>query len=359
MIARKPGMIAGVVAGAAMLLFAQQANAAAACASPKQMDGFKTCADVDAANKEGALVIYTTDPERGTAELLGAFNKMFPSIKTSFVRLQAGALYAKLMAERRANSHLVDAMQISDLGFVLDLQKRGGYLHYISPEMAAYKDGYKSVPEGYWTWGTIIMAGIAYNPKTVSAADAPKDWKDLLDPKWKGAISVKVSNSGLQHVSWYMLRQLYGPEYWTKFAKLEPKAYDSYVQQFDRMVNGQDKVIHTAQYSGYLEFKAKGAPVEFVYPPDGLPAGPETWGLISEAPHPAAAQLFMDWLLGLPGQVAIGNALHLNSPRDDAPPPPGGVSVSKLKLIFPSDWAAFIKTRPEFAEEWDKMTGLR
>ena len=61
------------------------------------------------------------------------------------------------------------------------------------------------------------------------------------------------------------LRRLYGDEYWTKFAALEPKAFDSYVQQFDRMVNGQDKVIHTAQYSGYLEFKAKGAPVEFVY----------------------------------------------------------------------------------------------
>ncbi len=355
----RQSVLAAVAALALGVPAAPPAQAQKLCASPQQMQGFKTCADVAKAKQEGAFVLYTTDPERGTAELLAEFNKLFPEIKTSFVRLQAGALYAKLMAERRANSFLVDAMQISDLGFVLDLQKRNGYMPYISPEMAAYKPEYKSQPEGFWTWGTIIMAGIAYNPKLVSAAEAPKDWKDLLDPKWKGAISVKVSNSGLQHVAWYELRRLYGDEYWTKFAALEPKAFDSYVQQFDRMVNGQDKVIHTAQYSGYLEFKAKGAPVEFVYPPDGLPAGPETWGLINEAPHPAAAQLFMDWLLGVPGQIAIGNALHLNSPRDDVPPPPGGVSVKELKLIFPKDWAHFITTRAAYAKEWDKMVGLR
>lgn len=352
-----PSTILAVAVATALL--SAPARADGVCASPKQMDGFKSCADVDKANQEGALVLYSTDPEAGSAALLASFNALFPKIKTSFIRLQAGALYAKLMAERQAKSYLVDVFQISDLGFVLDLEKRKGYLQYVSPEMAAFKPEYKSKPEGYWTWGTIIMAGIAYNPKLVTAAEAPKTWTDMLDPKWAGVLSVKVSNSGLQHETWYELRRIYGDDYFKKLGELKPRAFDSYVQQYDRLVNGQDKVIHTAQYSGYLEFKAKGAPVEFVYPPDGLPAGPETWGIIAEAPHPAASELFMDWLLSVRGQKAIGEALHLNSPRDDVEPPPGGVSVSKLKLLFPADWADFIATRPAFAKEWDKMTGLR
>jgi len=49
------------------------------------------------------------------------------------------------------------------------------------------------------------------------------------------------------------LGKLYGPDYWKKFGELKPKGFDSYVQQFDRLVNQQDKLIHTAQYSGYLE----------------------------------------------------------------------------------------------------------
>ena len=152
----------------------------------------------------------------------------------------------------RATSYLADVIQLSDMSFALDFQKRGGYMQYVSPEMAAYKPEYKSSPEGYWTWGALVMAAIAYNPNLVSREEAPKTWKDMLDPKWTDAISVKVSISGLQHVEWYMLRQLYGNDFWPKLAPLKPHAFDSYVQQFDRLVNGQDKVALTAQYSGYL-----------------------------------------------------------------------------------------------------------
>src|SRR5262245_46896582 len=107
--------ILGGLVAVAVAAFSGPAAAQKLCASPQQMSGFKTCADVAKARQEGAFVLYTTDPERGTAQLLGAFNKLFPEIKTSFVRLQAGALYAKLMAERRAGSYLVDALEISDL----------------------------------------------------------------------------------------------------------------------------------------------------------------------------------------------------------------------------------------------------
>ena len=82
------------------------------------------------------------------------------------------------------------------------------------------------------------MAGIAYNPKTVPADQAPKSWKDVLDPKWAGQVSVKVSNSGLEHETWYELKRLYGDDYLNKLGDLKPRAFDSYVQQYDRMVNG-------------------------------------------------------------------------------------------------------------------------
>jgi iron(III) transport system substrate-binding protein len=348
-----------LIAGAILLTSLAAAHAQGVCANPTKLDGFSTCADVAKAEQEGAIVAYSTDPEDGTAALLASFHKVFPKIETNYIRLQAGALYAKVNSERQAGAHLVDAMQLSDLGFVLDFQKRNGYTQYVSPEMAAYKPDYKSTTEGYWTWGAVIMAGIAYNPKIVPPDQAPKSWADLTDPKWRDSVSVKVSNSGLQHETWYELKRLYGDDYWTKFAEQQPRAFDSYVQQFDRAVNGQDKIIATAQYSGYLQFEAKGAPIAFVYPADGMPAGPETWGIISDAPHPEAAKLFMDWLLSKPGQTAYGNALFLNSVRADVPPPPGGRSVTEFKLLFPTDWQTFLASRTQFTRFWDKMTGMR
>lgn len=329
------------------------------CASPRQMQGFQTCADVDKAEHEGEVVIYATSPEQVMQKVLARFHAMFPKIATSYVRLQAGALYAKVQTERQAHTYVVDAMQISDMGMILDFQKKNGYLRYVSPEMAAYDAAYKSEPVGYWTWGAIGPAGITYNPTVVPADQAPKTWEDMLDPKWAGAVTVKVSNSGLQHVSWYELRHLYGADYWTKFAALKPRAFDSYVQQYDRLVNQQDKIIHTAQYSGYLEWKAKGAPVAFVSPEAGLPATPETWGLPTDGPHPNAARLYLDWLLSPLGQSAIAEYLYLHSPRGDVPPPPGGLPISQLRLLLPEDWHAFLGSRPEFVREWDRLTGMR
>jgi iron(III) transport system substrate-binding protein len=332
---------------------------AAACAAPRQMEGFKTCADVAKAEQEGAVTFYTTDPEPGTAQVMAEFQKAFPKVKTAFIRLQAGNLYAKLSAERQARSNQADVMAISEYTFATDLQKKGGYLQYDAPELAAYRAAFKSKPEGFWTWGSLIIAGIAYNPKLVPPGEVPTNWDDAVNPRFNGQVNVKLSTSGLQHGLWYRLRQLYGEDFWTKFAEMKPRAFDSYVQQFDRLVNGQDKMVHGAQYSGYLQFRAKGAELGFVQPKDGMFAGQQIYGVIADAPHPEAAKLLFDWLMGIPGQTAIQNAHFLSSPRSDTPPPPGGMATGEMKLLFVEDWDDYLKSRPAFSRDWDRMLGLR
>src|SRR5262249_59836310 len=135
---------------------------------------FKTCADVDKAEAEAAFTLYSTDPEAGQVKLLASFNKMFPKIKTSYVRLQAGALYAKVLSERQAKSYLVDVIQISDMGMILDFQRRGGFRQYVSPQLTAFKPEYKSQPESFWTWGSIIMAGPPRKPHQPPTPQGPR-----------------------------------------------------------------------------------------------------------------------------------------------------------------------------------------
>ena len=139
---------------------------------------------------------------------------------------------------------------------------------------------------------------------------------------------------------------------------LKPHAFDSYVQQFDRLVNGQDKVALTAQYSGYLILKAKGAPVEFVFPPMAW------WRRRALGHHQGRAA------------SRGGEALSRLVPRRRRarPPTPGAVlqlaahrraaaarrrELNELKLLFPHDWHDFEQTHTQFVREWDKITGLR
>src|SRR3989440_4284324 len=155
------GLAAIVALTLASPAFAEEEDA---CAKPTKIQGFKTCADVAKAETEGEVVVYATNPEAAELRVLGEFAKLFPKIKPNYTRLQAGALYSKVSAERQAKTYTVDAMQISDMGMILDFQKKQGYVRYLSPQMAAYKPEYKSQPEGYWTWGALGPAGLAYNP---------------------------------------------------------------------------------------------------------------------------------------------------------------------------------------------------
>lgn len=332
---------------------------AGACEKPRQLEGFQTCANLDEAFREGQLVHYAPDTETAQAQYLAEFRKMFPQIQTNFLRLQTGALYARLNAERQARTYVPDSLILTEIGFALDFQKRGGYAQYMSPELKHYKPQEKSTPEGYYTWDNLIIAGIAYNPNVVKPEEAPKSWKDLLNPRWANLINVKLSTSGLQHSTWYTLRERYGAEFWTRFGELKPRGFDSYVQQFDRTVSGQDHIAATGQYSGYLIAKAKGAPIEFVIPEEGLNVTPGVIGVVDKAPHPNVARLFVDWYLGVPGQIAMTRSTMNYSPRADVPPPPGGQPMAGEKMMVPGNWDDFLKSHSQYVREWDRMVGMR
>jgi len=90
-----------------------------------------------------------------------------------------------------------------------------------------------------------------------------------------------------------------------------------------------------------------------------VPSVPETYGIVDQAPHRNAAELFMDWFLSPVGQKALAEALLLHSPRKDVPPPGGAdtVPLEKMKLLVPADWNDFEKDRPSFAKEWNRIVG--
>src|SRR3977135_433663 len=104
---RTIGFVTGIALALALPLTltapAFAADDGALCPNPTQLEGVTTCADVATAEEEGEVVIYSTNPEAGEAKVLAVFKKMFPKIKTNYVRLQAGALYAKVLDERQGD----------------------------------------------------------------------------------------------------------------------------------------------------------------------------------------------------------------------------------------------------------------
>jgi ABC-type Fe3+ transport system substrate-binding protein len=83
------------------------------------------------------------------------------------------------------------------------------------------------------------------------------------------------------------------------------------------------------------------------------------FGIVGSPPHPAAARLFADWLIGVPGQTALAKTAYSYSVRTDVPPPEGGVPLQSVKLLYPKSWSDFLKSQQQFVREWNRITGLR
>ena len=232
---------------------------------------------------------------------------------------------------------------------------------HVSPELAGYKPEHQSTPAGHYGWGGVTFAGISYNRSKVKAEQAPKTWKDILNPAFKDGISAKLATSGMQHAQWYMLRKLYGNDFWQEFAKQRPKGFDARAQLFDRLSKGDDRMCVLAEYAGYTLFAGEGRRDRVRgAAPTGCRRPPFFIGVVNRAPHPEAAKLFVDWALSKRGQAVYQNQkiLLYGSLRTDAGPMPTGKRLSDFKLLFPTDWNDYVASHPVFVKEWNSIMGL-
>lgn len=85
---------------------------------------------------------------------------------------------------------------------------------YVSPEAKNFHPEFRD-PQGYWTGIYANYYVLGYNTKLVSQKDAPKSWEDLLNPKWKGKISIDQ-----EEYPWYAtLIKVWGKEKTQKYMK--------------------------------------------------------------------------------------------------------------------------------------------
>lgn len=330
---------------------------AATCDKPVRVHGFETCADVAAAKKEGRVVLYAVAGQDQQMAVLNEFAKLFPEIKVQSIWAQTGSLYTKVKQEIRTKNTLVDVLSLSDPTLLNEMQRAKDLAQYESPELKHYADpNVQSKPKGYWTsWGMVATA-IVYNTKTIGA-NPPTSWKDLADKRYSGRANLKNTTSGLQFAQWKTLADVNGPEYWTTgISALRPVAFDSFTQQFDRIVSGEDLVAINGQISGAMQYIEKGAPLKIVYPKEGIPATLEGISVVSSAPHPQAARLLVDWLLSKPGQDVIVKHMQYFSPRPDADKPQNSGAPTDVKFLVP-DWDSMGPSRPVFEAAWKKVLG--
>ena len=311
----------------------------------------------DAARKEATLTWYIAQVDGGTAEVMGrAFTKDYPGVDVQVIRTTGQVAYQRLMQDLKNNSPQCDVFSTTDISHMPALKKRNALAEFVPQNAKFLAPAFQGLTEeGLYYPSTSTLMLLIYNTQRVKAAEAPKSWQDMLDPKWNGRAAFgHPAFSGYVGVWTVALTKQYGWDYFNKLAKNKPQIGRSGNDPIT-MLNGGERDVGLGPLATTMLMQDKGNPIAIQYPTDGavLCIGPSA--VIANAPHPNAARLFAEWLLGKDFAQVCADA-RVDPVRDDVAQKPGVKKLSEVKLLRLTT-PEIAKGIPEAIENWRDTFG--
>jgi iron(III) transport system substrate-binding protein len=290
-------------------------------------------ARLDAAKKEGKVVWYTSLVLPSAEKVAKLFEAAYPGVKVEVHRTGSERILQRLMQELQANIKNVDVIHTSDAGHFVLLKEKKLLAKYSPAGVDAFPAGYKD-KDGYYYGLRATVNAITYNTKSVSAAEAPKTWKDLLDPKWKGKlVTAHPGYSGVIATHVLALVHLHGWDYFKQLAQNQVMLKQSAADPSSVVASGERIVaVNGGEYSAY-QLKKKGNPIEIVYPKEGVPLVVSPTAITTFAPHPNAARLFTDFTFSRELQQVMADSEGLYTGHPEVKYPADKPKPSDLKLL--------------------------
>ena len=301
---------------------------------------------MEGAKKEAQLTFYTSNTWVA-GPVSREFEKKYPFIKANVWRSDSKSLLKRLAEEVSAGKFLADVVETSPEYMTLMIQEKMIQEHH-SPELGAYDDDAKVKGKtGVYAWtNREIYISLGFNTKLVPPAEAPKSITDLLDPKWKGKMSIAGTTTGTRWIG--AVLEAMGHEFLVKLSGQDINVQNiSGAALAGLVASGEVPLSPTIYNSNVFTHKQKGAPLEW-RAIDPVIAGVGTSALLMNSPHPHAALLFLDYLHSKDGQQ-IAMKGGLSSARND---------IGSLDQKFKKVYMETLYTPQEFEKkftEWEDL----
>jgi iron(III) transport system substrate-binding protein len=334
---------------AAGVLFAEPARAAPP--PPTNV----TPALIEAARKEGKLAFYSA-LELSVGERVGkAFEAKYPGISVRVERSGAERIFQRIAQEQASGINAVDVANSTDPAHYLDWKGRDWLAPYLPDDVAQHFPADQTDPDGMYATSCGWIEAIGYNSSLVKAADAPKSYADLLDPKWQGKI-VKghPGYSGAIMTATFVLVRELGWSFFERLAQQKVMQVQSAADPPKKLQLGERAVMADGNDYNLLLLRDQGQPVEVVYATEGSPLIIVPSGIFRSAPNPNAARLFQSYFLSAEGQQLLVDSFGHRSFHAQIKEKPGRLPLSALKLLK-SDPAAVLAQSEEIKARYAKI----
>lgn len=320
---------------------------------------------MQAANKEGTVTYYSY---AATGEIGISIAKAFEStygIKLENITGPGVGFVERLKTERRMGQMVADVFQAS-VANVLMAKDLGMTLSAKDLPVFDEKDVWKLHPFSFDKDGHLaILSTSEYSPyvntKLVKKEEEPKSWQDFLQPKWKGKLVMPdpLSNSFVYVVAMGLLDNKMVDEKWLRQLGGQLVLASNPRDALAKLSRGDVAVSVWGVSVDAGIFISDGAPIKRLNVEEGLLVSATPLTLISGAPHPNAAKLFVNWLLSKEGQTVYNKAMKASSSRkdvEDFTPEAMRIGATKITVVNAEeiDRAAKLFQDKWLVEMWKK-----
>ncbi|SEU31296.1 ABC transporter substrate-binding protein [Stigmatella erecta] len=320
---------------------------------------------IEAARQEGTLSIYSATDASEAAPLIREFEATYPGVRVEYADQNSTEIYSRFIAEVAAGQGTADLVWSSAMDLQVKLIHDGYAQAYASPETPNLPGWAVWKNEGYGTTAEPLV--IAYNKRLMPAGDVPRTRADLerllrakkdfyqgkvasYDPERSGVGFLFISQDvQLSQDTWRLVEAMAGTG---------PRLYTSTGAMMERLVSGEHLLVYNMIGSYALRRQKQDPSVGIVFPADFTLTLSRIAFIPTEARHPNAAKLFLDFLLSKRGQRLLAG-------RDMAPvrtdvdttgvpmPPAGQVRAIRLgpQLLTHLDPL----TRLRFLKQWKRI----
>src|SRR2546425_4857870 len=309
------------------------------------------------------LVIYSPHGRDLLTLLERRFGQLHPAVDVRWLDRGSQEVYERVRSER-ANPQ-------ADVWFggpatIFARAAADSLLEPYRPSWAGAIDPHGRGPDDLYFAVYETPVAIVYAERALKPEEAPQDWDDLLDARWRDKILIRDPlASGTMRAVWGMviergLRQTGDTAAgfaWLRRLDAQTKEYVLNGPLLDQKIVRQEGLITIWDLPDIQLNRRDGLPLGYVFPKSGTPVIEDAIGVIRRAPHGAAARAFVEWV-GTPGvQLLAAREVYRLPARGDLPVdsvPAWARDVRRSMKVADVDWDLLAARGAEWMRYWDE-----
>lgn len=300
---------------------------------------------------QGVVTLYTSESLDKVTEMKADFEKRAPGVTLNIYRSGTQVVIGKLQAELRAGGIQADVLWMADIEFFDQLARQNLLQAYTPPEAERVPPKFRYAG-GRFHEVRLIFNTIGYN--TLRVKERPASWTDLTDPRYRGKVGMAspfYSGAAFSTLGTLVPHAGFGWEFYRRLRDNAAVVEQSNGTVANKLVTGEFWVASVVDFF-LRDLRAKGSPVDHVWPREGAILIPTPVGILQGARNVSGAQAFLRYLHSTDGQrLFVQQGYVPVLPGIDGPK---GLPPERLEIL-PTDEAYIAAHREELKARYREL----